>query len=104
MRYRLSGGSDSGGSSGAGPLISETEGDMAMVRTVIVGVRGANNKLETHRTSIPADWVDGNKDALKELYDNDQLRTKISVAPGAAVFCEIGEPHDPSAGLTIRRG
>lgn len=71
---------------------------MALVRSVTIGFRAANNKIERVETTIPADWVSGDRDALSEIYDNPKVRTKISVAEGAAIWAEIGEPWDPARG------
>jgi hypothetical protein len=67
---------------------------MAMVRDVTVGFRGANNKIEKVSDAVPADWIIGDRDALAEIYDNPKLRTRISVAEGAAIWAQIGDPYD----------
>lgn len=69
---------------------------MAMVRQVEVGFQGANRKIEKVSTTIPADWVTGQKDALSEVYENQKLRTRLSVQPGTAVWAEISDPFDDS--------
>jgi hypothetical protein len=69
---------------------------MAIVRSVHVGFQGANRKIEQYSTTIPADWVSGEKDALTEVYENQKLRTRLSVAPGTAIWAEISEPYDDS--------
>lgn len=71
------------------------------MRVVTVGFRGANNKLEQISTTIPADWVTGERDALTEVYDNQKLRTRLSVAPNNAVWAEISDPFDDQPG-TVR--
>ena len=67
---------------------------MAIVRDLTVGFRGANSKIERVSTTIPADWVSGERDALAEIYDNQKLRTRLSVAAGTAIWAEIGDPYD----------
>jgi hypothetical protein len=69
---------------------------MAMVRTVSVGFQGANRKIEQISSTIPADWVTGDRDALHEIYNNEKLRTRISVAPSTAIWAEISAPFDDS--------
>jgi hypothetical protein len=71
---------------------------MSLLRQVTVGFRGANNKIERVTTSIPAEWVSGDRDALAEIYDNPKLRTRLSVAPGSAVWAEISDPFDFGSG------
>jgi hypothetical protein len=68
---------------------------MALVRDVTVGFRGANNKIERVITTVPAEWVSGELDALAEIYDNSKLRTRLSVAPGSAIWAEISDPYEP---------
>lgn len=67
-----------------------------MVRDVTVGFRGANNKIEKVSDAVPAEWITGDRDALAEIYDNPKLRTRISVAEGAAIWAQIGDPYDNS--------
>lgn len=69
---------------------------MAMVRAVRVGFKGANGKIERVETTVPADWISGDKDALTEIFDNDKVRTRLSVTPGAAIWAEISAPYDNS--------
>ena len=77
---------------------------MALVRTVTVGFQGANKKIERVTVNIPADWVSGERDALHEIHDNEKLRTRLAVTPGTALWAEIGEPWDPTAGIAVMRG
>lgn len=69
---------------------------MAMIREVTVGFQGQNRKIERVSATIPAEWVSGKRDALTEIYENDRLRTRLSVTPGSALWAEIGDPYDDS--------
>lgn len=75
---------------------STYEEEMAMVRTVTVGFQDANRKIEQVSSTIPADWVTGDKDALFEIYNNDRLRTRLSVAATTALWAEISDAFDDS--------
>jgi hypothetical protein len=67
---------------------------MALKRDVTVGFRGANNKIERVNVVVPAEWISGDKDAMREIVENTKLRTRLSVNPETALWVEIGEEYD----------
>ena len=69
---------------------------MTMVRDVEIGFQGAGRKLETVRTTIPAEWVSGENDAMSEVEDNPKVRTRIAIALGSALWAKISEAYDDS--------
>lgn len=71
---------------------------MGMRRAVTVGFRGANNKIEQVSVSVPAEWISGTRDAMSELVENSQLKTRLSVNPAAAIWVEISEPYEENPG------
>jgi hypothetical protein len=70
---------------------------MTLKRDVTVGFRGANNKIERVVVTVPAEWISGEKDAMREIVENQKLRTRLSVNPEAALWVEISEPYDDDA-------
>ena len=68
-----------------------------LVREVTVGFQGPNKKIERVSATVPADWITGTRDALVEVYNNAQLRTRLAVTPGTALWAEIGDPFEPGA-------
>jgi hypothetical protein len=77
---------------------------MALIRSVTVGIRVSGSKIQEIVDHIPAEWVVGDKDALSEIYDNQQLRSIISVAPGQAVWAKISKPYEAAGSTRIVRG
>jgi hypothetical protein len=67
---------------------------MALKRDVTVGFRGANNKIERVDVVVPAEWVSGDKDAMREIVENAKLRTRLSVNPEAALWVQISDVYD----------
>ena len=67
----------------------------ALVREVTVGFQGPNKKIERVSATVPADWISGKRDALVEVYENTQLRARLAVTPGTALWAEISDPFDP---------
>jgi hypothetical protein len=77
-------------------IYSKEEAHMKMVREVTIGFQGAGKKIERVTATVPAEWISGAHDALSEIYNNSKLRTRLSVAPGTALWAEISEPYDDS--------
>ena len=75
----------------------------ALVRTVEVGFKGANNKLEKVSDEVPAEWISGENDAMAEVVNNAKLRTRFAVNPMAVVYARISEPWDPDAHWSTAR-
>jgi hypothetical protein len=70
-----------------------------LLREVIVGFQGPNKKIEQVSVSVPADWISGSRDALVEIHENQQLRTRLAVAPGAALWAQISDPYEDSPAI-----
>jgi hypothetical protein len=77
------------------------EGEVALMREVRIGFRGANNKIERVSVSVPAEWISGNRDAKVEILENEKLRTRLSVNPDAAVWIEISDPYNDTPGYVV---
>lgn len=76
---------------------------MALIRTLTVLVKLPGNKTEKLVENIPADWVTGEKDALSEVLENAQIRTRIAVVQEYIISAQISQPWDPSnAGRVFR--
>jgi hypothetical protein len=71
---------------------------MALLRAIEVGFEGPNKKIERVNDVVPAEWITGKRDALTEIYENENLRTRLAVKPGAAIWAKISEPTDYSGG------
>jgi hypothetical protein len=77
---------------------------MSLLRAVSVGFQGPNRKIEEVTATIPAEWVTGDRDALTEIYENNKLRTRIAVTPGAALWAKISDPYNPVSSVRVVRG
>ena len=77
---------------------------MALIRTVTVLLKLPGNKTETIKEHVPAGWISGKKDAISEILENEQVRTKIAVVAEHVISVQIGEPWDPTVPVRIVRG
>jgi len=77
---------------------------MALERTITVLLKLPGNKTQTITQSVPADWINGDKDAISEVLENPRVRTKIAVVADHVISVQISEPWDLSASRRIVRG
>jgi hypothetical protein len=77
---------------------------MALYRTITVLLKLPGNKTQTIAERVPAEWITGDKDAMSELLDNPQVRTRISVAADHVISVQITNPYDPHLQTRIVRG
>ena len=70
---------------------------MALQRMITVLVKLPGNKTQTLEESVPAEWVSGERDAISEVLQNEQVRTKIAVLAEHVISVQISDPFDPDA-------